>query len=447
LAAYTLWLLAFPMQGVLLGEQATQGFLLSFLLPHVLALLIMAATGRQRLPEAWFDAAVGLTMALSLVFPLVSPEQTKPLLLLIGLASALVMLKVGSVLRASSSPPISAALGLILGNVLLFPVVHWDWSQGLLAALVSLPLAVVLQPAGTSAPMRASGWVRYLPFIFVYSVVSGLRYDIFLQAPAWPPLTPGADLAGYILAVLAASWLVMRDRDLALALGIVFGMLSLSFGLVSSGWTARFSVLTMQAAAGFVDLFVLALLLAQPNWRRAFASGIAAMCSGIAAGEALAGHLQGMDETVTMAGYGALTVAVLALYIAGRRKSSLFGRQRLVQALPDRDAPMAETMSAEMIRKLSAREKGVLELVSGGSNYRDAAATLCISESSVKTYMRRIFEKLGVSGKQELLERLSQAAGQEVHRDHSELPGRGTARGHSARRPTDKDNQEGGEPC
>ncbi|MFO7766700.1 MAG: helix-turn-helix transcriptional regulator, partial [Pelovirga sp.] len=57
---------------------------------------------------------------------------------------------------------------------------------------------------------------------------------------------------------------------------------------------------------------------------------------------------------------------------------------------------------------LSERELLVLNQCLKGTTYKEIAADLDISESTVKTYMKRICDKLGVTGKRHLLQRLSQ---------------------------------------
>jgi DNA-binding CsgD family transcriptional regulator len=56
---------------------------------------------------------------------------------------------------------------------------------------------------------------------------------------------------------------------------------------------------------------------------------------------------------------------------------------------------------------LSDREYRVLIGTLERKNFREIASELSISESTVKTYMRRIYEKMGVKGKKELLQMLS----------------------------------------
>jgi DNA-binding CsgD family transcriptional regulator len=52
-------------------------------------------------------------------------------------------------------------------------------------------------------------------------------------------------------------------------------------------------------------------------------------------------------------------------------------------------------------------EGSVLDRVLAGATFREVAEELGISESSVKTYMRRLYEKAGVDGKAALLAKLA----------------------------------------
>jgi len=77
---------------------------------------------------------------------------------------------------------------------------------------------------------------------------------------------------------------------------------------------------------------------------------------------------------------------------------------RAVRAAFHGDAVLAPSVARRLlgqVRKpaqegLSERELHVLRLIAGGSSNREAAAQLFISESTVKTHLLHIYEKLGV---------------------------------------------------
>jgi DNA-binding NarL/FixJ family response regulator len=77
---------------------------------------------------------------------------------------------------------------------------------------------------------------------------------------------------------------------------------------------------------------------------------------------------------------------------------------RAVRAAFQGDAVLSPSVARRLIgqvRKpafdaLSERELDVLRLIAGGASNRDAAAQLFISESTVKTHLLHIYEKLGV---------------------------------------------------
>jgi DNA-binding CsgD family transcriptional regulator len=375
-------------------------------------LLLLFVWGRPNLVQSYSRLGALLVMVITLAFPHFEPMLVLPGVILLGLSSALVMLKLGSLLRASSEPFLSAALGLMTGNILLLLLLQLDWNPSVLAVMLALPLTVLLRSGAEPGPGNAKGLIKYLPFIFVFYVISGLRYDMIQASPVLPLLPAGSDLAGYLLAIVAAYFLLLRDPDLTLVLGIFFGMFSLSLGVFHSGPTVDISLFCLQVSVGFVDLFILGLLLEQSNWLKAFGLGIAVMCAGIAVGEALTGVLRDANKAVTTVGYGALSVSVLLLYLLARSDRFRPDPAPALQVLADdteRDHARHDffnNLPPGAKARLSEREMSVLEQVVRGSNYKSIAHRLDISESSVKTYMRRVYEKLGVNGRQELLDKL-----------------------------------------
>jgi DNA-binding NarL/FixJ family response regulator len=66
-------------------------------------------------------------------------------------------------------------------------------------------------------------------------------------------------------------------------------------------------------------------------------------------------------------------------------------------------SPLVRTTNHKGIELLSARERQVIQHVAGGLSNREIAEALALSPHTVKNYLFRIFDKLGVSSRTELL--------------------------------------------
>ncbi|MCA9609390.1 MAG: response regulator transcription factor, partial [Myxococcales bacterium] len=88
-------------------------------------------------------------------------------------------------------------------------------------------------------------------------------------------------------------------------------------------------------------------------------------------------------------------------------------RERLLEAIANAargEAPLSDRVGARLLEwvgkgapvdplsalGLSARERDVLESLSGGHSNKEIAAALGVSEGTVKNHLTRVFEKLGV---------------------------------------------------
>jgi DNA-binding NarL/FixJ family response regulator len=67
------------------------------------------------------------------------------------------------------------------------------------------------------------------------------------------------------------------------------------------------------------------------------------------------------------------------------------------------DAPLVRATNHKGLELLSARERQVIQHVAGGLSNREIARALNLSPHTVKNYLFRIFDKLGVSSRTELL--------------------------------------------
>ncbi|MBE0596761.1 MAG: helix-turn-helix transcriptional regulator [Desulfuromonadales bacterium] len=400
---FVFWLLAVPMEGPLLTAYGAAGGSRWFLLSHVVALV---AIGR------WVDpsrlrllarAGAVATALLSLILP--QAAELAPLLLLaLGGTAAPLTVSTAVGLHLTLRPARTAAGCLVLANLALAAVQATATLPLWPAFLAFLPL---LMMPGNRVGAEEEGQVMplswsYLVFVFIFQIVSGLMYAFLYPAYGEQAFAPGLELPFYMAAVMAAVVVYRRDRDLLLAGGLTLAMTAFALLQVGGGWAINLGMFAMQAAAGCIDLFLLALLLASARPVAAFGYGLAVMCGGIAAGQFLSWFLGSASTAVGMAGSLVLNVAALALFLRNHRQ------QRLAQSSATTGPP---PLPAEIACRLSEREISVLSLVLAGNNYRETAQELTISESSIKTYMKRICDKLGVSSRQELLKRIANGSG------------------------------------
>jgi DNA-binding CsgD family transcriptional regulator len=69
---------------------------------------------------------------------------------------------------------------------------------------------------------------------------------------------------------------------------------------------------------------------------------------------------------------------------------------------PERPPPLPAVPASW---ELTAREHRVVALLLSGASNRQLAEALCVSDNTVETHLRHIYEKLGVRGRQQVLAR------------------------------------------
>lgn len=418
LAFYVVWLLAFPMDGFLATGEGDPYALLFFLVPHAVALLAWGFLLPRGRLGALSVGSAAVAAVLTAAFPW-APGGERYLLIAAGLGSSLLALRVGVLLHDTPSPRRSAAWGLVAGNlilaVLLLVPLATPAKALLLGGAAAFPAFLSLAPRSDAAPGRPApsySLRHYLPFLLAFHLVSGLFYGRLAPAYHAAAAVPAVELVFYAAAVLCSLYALRGSIDGALALGLPSSLLALLLFREASPVTLHLSMFAMQASAGFMDAFVLFLLLAQPNPLRAFGIGLGTLCLGIAGGKVLALSAGESAGTVTALGNASVNLALLSLYFSHRRRSQGLPALAAAPTVPlpppdDLPKPSPYSVAPSLQARLSSMEKAVLERVLTGMKFREVAAELGISESSVKTYMKRLYDKAAVRGKAQLLAKLA----------------------------------------
>ena len=90
----------------------------------------------------------------------------------------------------------------------------------------------------------------------------------------------------------------------------------------------------------------------------------------------------------------------------------ILSRQRDPGALPDRARRLRQTLGSPLRRTtaygeaLTERETAVLNLLAEGRSQREIATSLFISHNTVKTHLKSVYRKLGVTSRDAAVEQL-----------------------------------------
>ncbi|MCG5495604.1 helix-turn-helix transcriptional regulator [Ectothiorhodospira variabilis] len=409
-ASYVAWLTAFPMSGMLLGKAE---LMLWFLIPHTLGLLVLGYAA-ARLPS-WIlqrlcQAGVVLTSLLTLISALIPDMVVAIWMIALGLGAAPVSLRVGQYLKGAGQPVATGVATLAGGNLLALALIASP-----LPATVKLTLLAVLllalfprsrEPSdpGPGDATTLEPLLRYLPFILLFQVVSGLMYGGLMPAYGAVAWAPGAEVLFYGAGAVLALWLLGRYQATVTMLTAVLGAL-VAFALWQIAPHApgiHGAMFAMMIAAGLVDLFLLSRILRHHPVSTAYGYGVGALCGGIILGKWLAMSVGGAAEVLAFAALIVLNLAALLLHIPfTRREPEPLGTEAAAAGIP--------LVPPSIAQLLSEQEQHVLEQVLEDKTYREIAANLAISESSVKTYMHRIYLKTGACRRHQLVEMVRQS--------------------------------------
>jgi DNA-binding CsgD family transcriptional regulator len=404
LGAYVLWLLSFPMQGFALQGIHSQWSLPFFLVPTVLCFFTLALL---RSIEKWrqFSALGALCSAAATMLAAIAPEQMRLWLVLAGLGSPFALLRACQILRDSPHAVFGAGIALVSANALMAALQRAPIPPAAMLALLSLlPLFSLRTVRQLCEEELDRKLFILLPFVLTFYLLGGLLYGAVIPRYAAIALAPGLELAFYMAAVLLAARIAPRHPDLVLAVGIICAMASVSFLSLNTLIPVHLGAFFIQGGFGFVDVFVLGIMLSGVAGIRTGALVAGTMCLGIAAGESVI-RLSGRSlDLFTIWGNLILTTAVLMLYFIGKKRRAVTPDAPTTSPFVQQPDHLA-AFPPGILARLSLQERAALEQVLKGKTFKDAAAEMGVSLSTVKTYMRRVYEKLNVSGKEEMLQK------------------------------------------
>ena len=182
---------------------------------------------------------------------------------------------------------------------------------------------------------------------------------------------------------------------------VLLPFLGLRYRLVLAGLT--YSVFTLASLLMMVASIEAAMKLKMhPMFAYCVFAGVvySATCLGAAFGSAVK-LLDGSGPALSFAALAVLYVLSLALVFPRKE-----GRPAVADADEVSDALREKCRLAAETSGLSSREAEVMELLARGRDLPYIAELLCISKSTVQSHGKRIYRKMGVHSKQELITKI-----------------------------------------
>ena len=400
LAAYDFWLLAFPLQGYFLLRAGGKLNFAWFVVPHTAGLFLCALLGHRfnfRRVSLWAGVLVSIITA---IYPFSLGIQ-RFLLVPLGLASAFLIVRIGCLLSKAKEPPLASALGLALGNVLLGISLLINPPDEVLFPIIGLLLlSQAMGEFPEQRPEPLSDLKRYLPFIFAFYLLIGTFYVCLMPSYLEYHFANGTELLFYIGAVLASAALFRRKPDYSLVAGVGMGVFAVAFLHEFNRLTSNLAMYAVQAAAGFMDVFCFGLFIKGRDVVRRFGLGAGAMLAGPTVGLPLL-YTGKWPMLMCVGGNIVLGIGLVIFYLVQSHRSTRLESEPLPSLDDERLAEICNSMGVHK-SIFSYREWEVLRLTASGKAIKEIAEILNISESSVKTYLQRIYRKLGVASKADL---------------------------------------------
>ncbi len=399
---FVFWLLSFPMGGSLMQAYPGSVEPALFLLPHALTLLLVS---RYRVELVRKSQSVAAIVAAIITLSLLLPDPFIWLLPILGVSSAIISLNICNDLIHDASPVTVIAFGLIVGNIFLAITMLCKIPLAMHIIIIALAILFLYkQQPSYQSHRSAINLGMYLICLFLFHLVSGLMYGyVFPRYLAATP-APGIELAFYIAAIAIAIGLKRFSPDILLVNAIGFAMFAFALLLEAKPVSFVMGMFSLQAASGFADMFVLLLIASAGGGLVELGYALGSVCSAILIGQYLVSANTVMMPGVALAGNLVLSLAVLCLYLFKRKTEARFKSEN-ISFLPSE--LIAARIPDRISCQLSARELYVLKQVVRGQTYREIAEQIGVTESTIKTYMKRIREKTGTSTKRELLALLS----------------------------------------
>ncbi len=403
-AIFTLFF--FMLYGILIPFKEHKIPLILFSSSIFVSLLMTAFLINRKLFDKLFIPMNMLISACVIAYPLI-PAFKEIFLIVIGALSAFPFIKGGFIFASSRDPLKLGAYALVIGNLLfiLGIFVPVDLTiKYIIAGLSLIPLSFV-EPENNFTDETPKNVLIHLPILFMYFIVYGIFHGTIHPIYREQAYLFGTEQIFYTAAVVFSVYIFRKYLDFGFVIGVVFGILAFTFFDPDNRFLVNLSMYLIQTSFGIVNLYLVRLFSESTNPIKSFGLGFGTVFLAHVLGYSLTILAYQYMRYIVMAGNIFLGGGLIAIYTLFLRKQ----KQEVVYVVETSESPDPKKIAFEKFSMgLSSRERDVLRLTVEGKTIKEISEILKISESAVKTYLQRIYQKKNVSSKDELMEKLSE---------------------------------------
>lgn len=394
LSFYVFWLISFPMSGFLVAWDISHSLTNYFLLFHVLTFVISYFFINMDVLKKLTNPAILITAILTFVFPFFK-EHNRIIISIIGVTSVFLAIKSILIFKKVSDKIIFSVFSLVLGNLLTF--ITTSFNKFLVFFLISLCLITItfitLEKDYEKEVIEIK--IIKLFILFIFYLTGGLMYEFFLPNYLANAYIPNSELIFYILGLLISIYFIKKDLEIAFAIGLLFGNFSFFLYKIQTTPFINAGMYISQISFGIVDAFFLNLIISYiTDFKKTLVIFIA-MLSGILSGKLICTLFQNKLGIIIESGNLFLILSAILLFFNIKIEKKVL----TVEASIDKKAKNIQEIVFDennSYKKLSEQEKKVLEKLLQNKSYKTIAEEMNISISTVKTYMKRIYEKTNI---------------------------------------------------
>ncbi|TYB36217.1 MAG: hypothetical protein FXF49_00890 [Flexistipes sinusarabici] len=414
-AAFLTWMWLIPLKGYLSSYISINNPSFSFILGQGAGLLIIGVFKSWHLITRLKTLFIILTVSFSLL--LFQAQNTFALhifLIMIGISSAPLILFAILYLKYSGQLFLNALGAFILAFslCLITEIIPTNYQTKIIIILLIFAAGIYSLKPSASENYQKINIGSYYFLLTVFYVTGGMLYSYIIQNLTQKTFLSIPEHLYYLIGIFAGAWLFKYKKEAPVLAAIASGILAFSFIHEKYPLLHFLSNFTLQVSFGFIEIFIILFIVTEIKHYAQAAFLLFTMCLGIFLGQLITATLN--DEILLSTGVVTGNIVMIVTLFILFFSKPIADKRIIPFKKTESDATNSLTtvglqyvdnnLLNRAYYRLSEKEYQVLLYTLDKNTIKNISSELQISESTVKTYLSRIYEKFNVTSKKQLID-------------------------------------------